>query len=95
MKKALAGQMNSKGKPCSNCGGFCVNGKGATIFNAIFCIIAIIAMIWIYLNADRNPFIQYWEIPLQIAVVLSIVIVPRIVNAFFFKLNESIRIGVQ
>lgn len=95
MTKALAGQMNSKGKRCSHCGGLCVNGKGATIFNAIFCTIAIIAMIWIYLSAGRNPFIQYWEVPLQIAVVLSIVIVPRIVNAFFFKLTQSIRIGVQ
>ena len=33
--KAIAGQMNSKGRECKNCGTRCVNGKGATVFNAI------------------------------------------------------------
>lgn len=94
-KKALAGQMNSKGKPCNNCGGLCVNGKGATIFNAIYSALCIIAMVWVYLNAGRQPFLQRWEVIIQAAIVLSIILVPRIVNAFFFKLTESIRLGVQ
>ena len=84
--------MNSKGKPCSNCGGLCVNGTGATIFNAIFSLAAIIAMVWVYLNAGKNPFVQHWEVPIQICIVLSIIVVPRLVNAFFFKMTESIRI---
>lgn len=92
-KKALAGQMNSKGKPCSHCGGLCVNGTGATIFNAVFCLAAIIAMVWVFLNAGRNPFVQRWEVPIQICIVLAIIIIPRLVNAFFFKMTEAIRIG--
>ncbi len=95
LKKALAGQMNSKGKPCSHCGGLCVNGKGATIFNAVFSLAAIIAMVWVFLNAGRIPFVAFWEVPIQIGIVLSLLIIPRLVNAFFFKMTESIRIGAR
>lgn len=95
LTKALAGQMNSKGKPCSHCGGLCVNGTGATIFNAVFCLAAIIAMVWVFLNAGRDPFVQRWEVPIQICIVLAIIVIPRLVNAFFFKMTESIRMGVK
>lgn len=85
--KALAGQLNSKGKPCPKCGKTCVNGKGATIFNAIYCLIAFVFVIITFLYAPKG------EIILCAILLVSMFIVPRLANAFFFKLEESIRIN--
>lgn len=95
LTKATAGQMNSKGKPCMECGRLCVNGKGATIFNAIVSLIGIICMVAVFLSADKSSFIAYWEIPIQASLVVAIFLIPRLANAFFFKLTPSIRLGVQ
>ncbi len=86
LTKALAGQLNSRGRKCPNCGKRCVNGKGATTFNAIYCLLAFAGVVYTFLTA-----IPY-EIPIVIALIASIVIVPRIVNGFFFKMTEAIRI---
>lgn len=92
ISKALAGQLNSKGKHCSSCGKRVVNGKGATVFNAIYSLIAIIAMVLVFLYAPEYYFLSRFEVLIQAAIAVSIPLVPRIVNAFFFKLTEAIRI---
>lgn len=84
--------MKSKGKPCPKCGMLCVNGKGATIFDAIYCLVAFIFVIYVYLNGTKNEWWYYHEWPIVFGLVMSMLIVPRIVHAFFFKLTESIRI---
>lgn len=84
--KALAGQLNSKGRVCPNCGKRCVNGKGATIFNAVYCLLAFALVVIIYLYAIPGESI------ICIGLVLSMFIVPRLVNAFCFKLAEAIRL---
>lgn len=86
--KALAGQLNSKGKPCKNCGTRCVNGKGATIFNAVYCLCAFALVIYIYLHPT------IFEILEVIGLLLSMLIVPKLVNAFFFKMTEAIRLDL-
>lgn len=86
LTKALAGQLNSKGRPCPKCGKRCVNGKGATIFNAIYSLIAFILIVITFLYAIPG------EIIIVAILLLSICVVPRLVNAFFFKLDESIRL---
>lgn len=86
LTKALAGQLNSKGRVCPKCGKRCVNGKGATIFNAVYCLIAFALVVVIYLYAIPGETI-YVAI-----LLLSMLIVPRLVNAFFFKLTEAIRL---
>ncbi|MBR6242528.1 MAG: hypothetical protein IKQ90_03425 [Ruminococcus sp.] len=88
LTKALAGQMNSKGKACPKCGTRCVNGEGATIFNAMYCLAAFILVVITYLKAP------YYEVFIVAGLLLSMVIVPRLVNAFCFKMKESIRIEI-
>ncbi len=94
LTKAFAGQLNSKGKNCPECGKRCVNGKGATIFNAVFSLLCIAAMVIIYLYAPNYKFLSHYEVPIQAGIVLLIVVVPRLVNAFFFKMEQAIRMGV-
>lgn len=86
LTKALAGQLNSKGRNCPECGKRCVNGVGATIFNAVYCLAAFALVVYIYLHP-----VQY-EILIYIGLFASMLIVPRIVNAFCFKLAQAIRI---
>ena len=93
--KAMAGQLNSKGKPCMECGRLCVNGKGATIFKAIYCLAAFALIIYIYIHGADNEWMFTHEMPMCIGLILSMAIVPRIVNAFFFSLVPSIRIDVK
>ncbi|MDE5946759.1 MAG: hypothetical protein K2G63_05620 [Oscillospiraceae bacterium] len=82
LTKALAGQLNSKGRPCPKCGERIANGKGATIFNAVFCFAMFAFIVYAFLNT-----LDLWIIP----ALLAIIFVPRIVNAFFFKLDVSQR----
>lgn len=94
--KAFAGQLNSYGKPCKACGRLCVNGKAATIFNAIYSTLAISAIIVIYLLGDvkyneRFPVIHQFGFLMNIAIFLSILIIPRLVNAFLFPLDKAIK----
>jgi len=80
--KALAGQLNSKGRPCPNCGTRITNGKEATIFNAIFSLAMFVLIVFSFLN----------ELDLIIIpAILAIILVPRIVNAFCFRLDVSQR----
>ena len=95
LTKALAGKMNSKGKPCRHCGTKCVNGKGATIFNAVYSAIVIVVMVAYFLNSQHYDALAIREIPVFILLILSEFIVPAVVNAFFFKMEESIRLDIS
>lgn len=95
--KAMAGQLNSPGKVCMECGRKCVNGKGATIFNAVYCVIAFALVVLTYLFAPKTvgteyEWINYYEVVINAGLILSIFIVPKLVNAFFFKMSPAIRI---
>lgn len=93
--KALAGKMNSKGKPCKHCGTKCVNGKAATIFNAVYSVIVIVSIFVLYFTSQHYVFLAMREIPLMILLILSEFIVPAVANAFFFKMEESIRLDIS
>jgi DNA-directed RNA polymerase subunit RPC12/RpoP len=92
LTKALAGTMKSKGRACPKCGMLCVNGKSATIFQAIFSVVAFIAVGYIYLHGADNEWMFTHEVPMVFGLILSTIFVPKIVNAFFFKMEQSIRI---
>jgi hypothetical protein len=92
LTKAFAGQLNSRGKVCKKCGRRCVNGKGATIFNAIYCLLAFACLIFIYLKAPDIEWLYYYEIPIAAGLIISLFLVPRLVNAFFFKMEPAIRL---
>ena len=92
LSKAMAGTMKSKGKPCMKCGKLCVNGKGATIFSAIYSLLAFAAVVYIYIHGADNEWMFTHEAPMVIGLILSILLVPRIANAFFFKMMPSVRI---
>ena len=90
--KGTAGQLNSKGRPCMKCGRLCVNGRGATIFNAVYCLFAFAVIVFIYLHGTKNEWWFTHEVPMVLGMILSIFIVPKIANAFFFRMAPSIRI---
>ena len=92
LTKAFAGQLNSKGKPCPKCGRRCVNGKGATLFNAIYCLLAFAAVIFTYLKAPDISWLGYWELIIVPGLLISMLVIPKLVNAFFFKLAEAIKL---
>ena len=84
--------MNSKGKPCKFCGKRCVNGKGATVFNAIFSVLIFVCFVTLYLVSQNYTFLAIREIPLMLLLLIAEFLVPKIVNAFFFKMTEAIRL---
>ena len=103
--KAFAGQLNSQGKPCKECGRACVNGKAATIFNFVFSLIMFALMITVYLkapvwyedymNGGGSAFLDWVAEREMLAVVILLlakIIVPRLANAFFFPLEPAIRV---
>ena len=90
--KGMAGKMNSKGRPCKECGKRCVNGKGATIFNAVFSMIVFICFVTLFLISQKYDFLARREFPLMLLMLLSEFLVPRLVNAFFFKMTQAIRL---
>ncbi|MDO4862995.1 MAG: hypothetical protein Q4A05_02395 [Ruminococcus sp.] len=95
--KALAGQLNSRGRVCMSCGRRIVNGKGATIFNAIYSVIVFAGIVAVYLGSPKLDGTQYewvfhYELLIGIGLLISKFIVPRLVNAFFFKMTPAIRI---
>ena len=93
--KARAGHMISKGKPCPKCGRLCVNGKGATIFRFIFYIIAFVGVIVTFLNGLNSAWMYYHEVRIVGGLILLMIIVPNIANAFFFKLSPAIRLDAK
>lgn len=95
--KAMAGQLNSHGRVCSNCGKRIVNGKGATVFNAIYSLIVFAGIVVLYLNAPKllgteYDWVAHYELPIGIGLLLTKFIVPRLVNAFCFRMEPAIRI---
>ena len=92
LTKAFAGQLNSKDKVCPKCGRRCVNGKGATIFNAVYCSIAFIGVVFTYLKAPTIEWLSYYELFVVLGLLASMYIVPKLANAFFFKMAQAIRI---
>ena len=96
IKKAFAGQLNSRGKVCMECGRRCVNGRGATIFNAVFSTICFAFIVLIDLKAPdtagtKYDWIDKYEVLMNIGLIILKIIFPRLVNAFFFRLEPAIR----
>ena len=85
LTKALAGQLNSKGKACPNCGKYITNGTGATIFNAVYSILILIGVVAAYLLAIPH------DVLVIFCAIVSLFVVPKLVNAFFFRLEPTRR----
>ncbi len=99
-KKANAGQLNSQGKVCTECGRRVVNGTGAVIFNAIFSLICFALIVLTYLKAPDTAgtayeWIDQFEVFIVIGLIILKILVPKLVNAFFFKLTPAIRIELK
>ncbi len=97
LSKALAGQLNSPGKVCIKCGRKAVNGKAATIFNAVYSILAFAGIVVTYLYAPKTigtscEWVAHHELLIGIGLLVSKFVIPRLVNAFCFKLAPAIRI---
>ena len=92
LSKAMAGTMKSKGKKCTKCGKRCVNGKGATAFAALYFTISFICIVIVFIHGQDNEWWYTHEVPIVLGLILNMLIVPRIVNGFFFKMMETVRI---
>lgn len=95
--KAFAGQLNSSGKVCMKCGRKAVNGKAATIFNAVYSLIAFAGIVALYLGAPKllgtdYEWVAHYEMLIGLGLLVSAWVVPRLVNAFFFRLAPAIRV---
>lgn len=95
--KAFAGQMNSPGKVCMKCGRKAVNGRGATIFNAVYSILAFAGIVAVCLSAPKllntdYAWISHNELLISAGLLVSKFVIPKLVNAFFFKMAPAIRI---
>lgn len=49
-------------------------------------------MIVIFLTAPKFYFLARYEVIIQAGIVLAIIFVPKLVNAFFFRMTEAIRL---
>ena len=58
-------------------------------------MIVIVFMIWYFLNSQNHDALAIREVPVFLLLILSEFIVPAVVNAFFFKMEESIRLDVS
>lgn len=85
LTKAMAGQLNSKGRACKNCGKHITNGTASSIFSAIFSVMMFAVIVITYLKALPG------EIFIIIGAIAAMILVPRIVNAFFFKMELTRR----
>ena len=47
---------------------------------------------YVYLHGADNEWMFTHEVPIVAAIIISILVVPKIVSAFFFKMEQSIRI---
>ncbi|MCR5599263.1 MAG: hypothetical protein K6G33_00755 [Ruminococcus sp.] len=92
LTKAMAGTMRSKGRVCPKCGKRCVNGKGATIFAAIYFLISFIFVVYVFMHGKDSVWWDTHEVPIVMALILNMYIVPKIVNGFCFKMMETLRI---
>jgi len=52
-------------------------------------------MVLLFLFSQRYDFLAIREIPLMILLILSLFVVPAVANAFFFKMEESIRLDLN
>lgn len=98
--KIKAGSMRSNGAVCQKCGRRAVNGFGSAIFSAVFCIICFAVIIMIYLKAPSTAGTKYewldkFEWDINFGLLILIIIVPRIVNAFCFKMEPAVRVDLK
>lgn len=91
LTKALAGQLNSIGRNCPHCGKRLVNGRAATTFNAIFSLICFGLIVFTYLKAPEISWLAPIEFYVVTGLILIKIIVPRIVWAFFFRLEPAVK----
>lgn len=80
-----------------SCGRKVVNGKGATIFSAVYCILAFAGIVVLYLNAPKlmgtsYEWVAHYEMLISVCLIISMWLIPKLVNAFFFRLAPAIRI---
>ncbi len=87
LKKAFAGNPQSKGVVCPNCGKRSTNELKSAVFHAIIDIIALIFIIYQYVAVESLISNIY-----SIAAILIAFVVNHIVDAFFFKLVPAIRL---
>jgi len=87
LKKAFAGNPQAKGTVCPACGKRSTNELKSAVFQTIVAVIALVFIIYQYVAVQSIESNYY-----SIAAVLIAYLLPKLVNAFFFKLVPAIRL---
>lgn len=87
LKKAFAGNPQSKGVRCPNCGKRSTNELKSAVFHSIVDLIALIYIVYAYINVLKVETAIYMA-----AAIVGAFLITHIVDAFFFKLVPAIRL---
>ena len=90
LKKAFAGNQQSKGTVCPNCGKRSTNDMHSSIFHIVIDLIALAIVIFIYLaDEDNETFESFYYMA---GAILGAFVITHVVDAFVFKLVPAIRL---
>ena len=87
LKKAFAGNPQSKGTVCPNCGKRSTNELKSAVFHIVVDILVLIFIVYQYIVVESVVSNYYCIAAIVIAFLLN-----HIVDAFFFKLVPAIRL---
>lgn len=90
IKKAFAGNPQSRGTTCPKCGKRSTNDLKSAVFHIIVDAIALIFIVYAYINLLAAESAIY-----MIAAIAGAFIITHLVDAFFFKLVPAIRLDYK
>ena len=90
IKKAFAGNPQSKGTVCPNCGKRCTNDIHSAIFHVIVDVIVLAFVVFTYIKIDTTDGLYY-----MIGAIAGAFLITRIGDAIFFKLVPAIRLNIK
>lgn len=90
IKKAFAGNPQSKGTKCPNCGKRSTNNLKSAVFHTIIDAIALVFIIYAYINLLAAETAIY-----IIAAIAGAFLITHLTDAFFFRLVPAIRLDYK
>ena len=90
MKKAFAGNPQSKGTTCPNCGKRSTNDMKSAVFHIVIDTIALVFIVYAYVKLLTMESTIY-----MIAALAGAFVITHVVDAFCFKLVPAIRLDYK
>ena len=90
IKKAFAGNPQSKGTVCPVCGKRSTNDLHSAIFHIIVDLAALVLVVFIYLKDENNE--SFESFYYMLGAIVGAYVITHAVDAFVFKLVPAIRL---